>query len=84
MSFSDIFLSWFPIFLLIAVWLVFMSIQGKKEQKSRIALEKQLAQQEKREQEVAMSMEKQMALIERVVIANERMAESLELIASKK
>ena len=61
-----------------------MFTQGQKEQKSRTSLEEQLALQEKREQEVAISMEKQMALIERVVIANERIAESLELIASKK
>jgi len=65
MSFSQIFVSWFPMLLLIAVWLIVMYKYGKKSQKSVSLLE------ENKE------------LLERMVIANEQIARSLEKISNK-
>ena len=65
MSFFNIFVSWFPMLLLIAVWIIFMIIHGKKTQKTTAAFEEHKV------------------LLERMSIANESMAKSLEEIANK-
>lgn len=65
MSLGDIFVSWFPMLLVIVVWLIFMAAYGKKAQKKTAILEEQKE------------------LLERMVVANENIARSLEKIAHK-